>query len=106
MNRIQLACYSLLASAFILGGLLLVNLGPRMTSRADAAMVIARDNFTLMTAMTRSQEEALFVLDNLGNRLLVYRLDLGRNRLELAGAADLAQIFAVGAAPAQRGGGR
>jgi hypothetical protein len=96
MNRIQTACYSLIASAFILAGLLIVQLS-HTPNTAEAAMVITRDNFTLLTAKTRSGEESLFIINNITNRLLIYSLDIGRNRMELAGGADLAELFSRGA---------
>jgi hypothetical protein len=92
MNRTETACYSLIASAFLLAGLLIVQVSSTPNT-ADAALVIARDNFTLMTAKTRSNEESLFVLNNSTSKLLIYSLDIGRERLELAGGADLAEIF-------------
>ncbi len=93
MNRIQLACYGLIASAFVLTAILLVQLDARFTSEADAALVIARENFTLLTARTRQNEEALFVLDNANERLLIYRLDLGKQALLPAGAFSLPTLF-------------
>lgn len=96
LNNIQTACYALIASALILAGLVLVNLGPHLENRAEAAMVISRDNFTLMTAQTREGEEALFVLDNAAGRLLIYRLNVSRSRLEAVGNINLAQHFAGG----------
>jgi len=92
MKPIETACYSLIASAFILAGILIVQVSSQPNT-ANASLVIARDNFTLMTAKTRSNEEALFVLNNSTSRLLIYSLDISRERLELAGGADLAEIF-------------
>ncbi|MFA9478553.1 hypothetical protein ACERK3_09620 [Phycisphaerales bacterium AB-hyl4] len=101
MTRIQLACFSLVASAFLLAGLLVVQLGDRhdagLTSQAYGGQVIARENFTLLTARARTEEEALFVLENSSAMLLVYRLDTGRNELVLAAAQDMNQIFQEGA---------
>ena len=88
MNRIQLACYGLIASAFILGGLLCYQIQERLPA-ANAEMVVHRDNFTLLTAQTRQGEEALFVLENLTGRLIVYRVDIAKERLELAGGIEL-----------------
>ncbi|MEX0653588.1 MAG: hypothetical protein WDZ31_06385 [Phycisphaeraceae bacterium] len=103
MNRIQLACFSLVASAFLLAGLLVVQLGDRhdagLSSAAYGGQVIARENFTLLTATTREDEEALFVLENSSGRLVIYRLDPARNELQLAGGADMNRVFG------QRGGG-
>jgi len=92
MTRIETACYALIASAFILAGLLLVQVSGRPNT-ADASLVISRENFTLLTAKTRSNEESLFIINNATNRLLVYRLDLARKRIELSGGADLADLF-------------
>lgn len=93
MNRIQLACYGLMTSAFLLGGLLLYGLSNRLEPRAEASMVEARENFTLMTARSRANEEALFILDNSSQKLLIYTLDVGHRRLEPSGFADLSAVF-------------
>ncbi len=94
MTRIQLACYTLIASAVVLAGLLIMQLGRHSTgSEAQAAMVIARDNFAMLTTQTRSGEEALFVLDNQTGRLLIYRLDVQKKNLRLVANEDLPRIF-------------
>jgi hypothetical protein len=107
MTRTETACYGLIASAFILAGMLLVQLSS-MPNNAEAALVIARDNFTLLTAKTRTDEESLFIINNFTDRLLVYKLDLAHNRLDLAGGADLSGIFATrgGTTGGTRGGRR
>ncbi|MEM9419815.1 MAG: hypothetical protein AAGA25_12315 [Planctomycetota bacterium] len=94
MNRIQTACYCLIASALVLSGLLVVQLSERVEpNSAEASLVIARENFTLMTAEVRNGEEALFVLDNTSGTLLVYRLEVSRRSLQPAGGVRLDQIF-------------
>lgn len=98
MNRIQLACYSLIASAFVLSALLVVQIQNRqiaLDQKAEAAMVINRDTFTIMTAITRKDEEALFVLDNQTQRLMVFKLDQEKNAVRLIkdGVVDLAAVF-------------
>lgn len=98
MTRIQMACYALIASAFVLAAALVVALDARFTAEARADQVIARENFTLMTANTRETEEALFVLDNANARLLIYRLDLARKQLEPVGAFSLPDLFEQGEA--------
>lgn len=105
MDRIRLACYGLIASAFVLAGLLFVSLDGRLNSTAEADMLIARNNFTLMTARTRDGVESLFLLDNSTGRLLIYTLD-GRD-LKLGANVELARIFeraAGGAAGGNRRG--
>ena len=94
MNRIQTACYCLIASAVVLSGLLVVQLSERVEpNEAEASLVIARENFTLLTAEVRSGEEALFVLDNTSGTLLVYRLEVARGSLQPAGGIGLSEIF-------------
>ncbi|MEM6459669.1 MAG: hypothetical protein AAF710_09805 [Planctomycetota bacterium] len=94
MKLTPIACYALTASALVLSGMLLVTLSQRTgPAEADAAMVIARQNFTLMTAATRSGEESLFVLDNTTGTLLVYRLDVGREQLVPGGGIRLDDVF-------------
>lgn len=104
MDRIRLACYGLIASAFVLAGLLFVSLDGRLNSTAEADMVIARENFTLMTALTRDGEESLFVLDNTTGKLLIYTLNLGRKQLELGANVNLVDVFNRGAGGAGGGG--
>lgn len=96
MNNIQIACYSLIASGFFLAGLLLVQLQGYLAQSAQAEMVISRQNFTVMTARTKSDEEAVFVLNNATNRLLIYTAEVraeGRGRLELVGNEDISRLF-------------
>lgn len=96
MNRTHAACYSLIASMFVLAGLLIVNVSGRLTPLAHADMVIGKESLTLLTASTRAGEEALFVLDSINEKLMIYRLDIAKKQLELAGAADLRQLFQGG----------
>ena len=97
MNRIQTACYCLIASGVVLAGLLAVQVAQRTgPNEAHAEMVIARDQFTIMTAQTRDGEEGLFVLDNNTGSLLVYRLNISDRTLEPAGGVRIDQIFNAG----------
>jgi hypothetical protein len=106
MNRTQLACLCLIASAMVLSGLLVVQLSQRVgPNAAEAALVIARENFTLLTANTREDEDSLFVLDNSTGTLLVYRLDLARDALVPVDGLRLEQIFS-GENPDNRRRGR
>lgn len=91
MNAIQTACCCLIASACVLAGLLVVQISERTEpNTAEAAQVIARENFTLLTAKTRDSEEALFVLDNSTGVLLVYALNVSGKQLEWVGSLPLA----------------
>ena len=99
MNHVQLACYGLIASAFILAALLLVQTGQEQSAQAD--MVIARDNFTVLTAQTANDEEALFMLDNATGNLMIYAME--RGQLRLVGGQNIGQAFNGGN---RAGGGR
>ena len=105
-DRIQLACVGLTASACVLAGLLAVAVFHR-SQQANAEMVVPRDDFSLMTAQSRDGEEALYLLDNASGQLLVYEIDITRERIELAGSVPLAQLFQAGGGDAGgRGTGR
>jgi hypothetical protein len=95
MTRTELACYGLLASAVVLAALLVTRLQDgAMVNTAHAEMVISGGGFTAMTARTRRDEEALFVLENSSQRLLIYSLNLTHNRLDLAhDPISLGQLF-------------
>jgi hypothetical protein len=87
------ACYALIASAAVLVGLLVFSLDQRWASQAEASLVIARDSFTLLTTPTRSSEEALLVLDNTTDSLVVYRLDISQKALVAVAGYELSRIF-------------
>lgn len=94
MNQTQLACCSLIASACILIGLLVVTMEDKQVlPSADAELVIAGTSITLMTTKTQGNEESLFVLDGQSHRLLIYHLDLARKRVELSASEDLRKLF-------------
>ena len=90
MTRIQLACCALLTSAFVLAGLLISQLS---VSAARADQVINEGGLTFLTANTQSNEESLFVIDNITARLIVVRADVNKNRLEVLARQDLAGLF-------------
>ncbi|MEM6333789.1 MAG: hypothetical protein AAF823_10675 [Planctomycetota bacterium] len=95
LDRTTAVCYALIASATVLSGLLIFGLDQRWGRHheAQAALVIARDNFTILTTPTRSSEEALLVLDNASGRLLVYRLDVTRKSLTPVAGYEVPRIF-------------
>jgi hypothetical protein len=94
MDRTQLACYSLIASACVLAGILFVRL-PDTLPRAQANMIAGAGQVHLMTAQTTNQEESLFVIDDRENNLLIYTCPQAGQvgRLELKQVIDLAGIF-------------
>ena len=94
MTRLHIACLCLVASALVLSGLLVVQVSQRTEpNEAEAALVIARENFTLLTAPTRDDEEALFVLDNSSGMLLVYRLEIAREQMVLSDRLNVGELF-------------
>jgi len=99
MNRNQFATWGLVVSAMLLAALLLVNLPRQMAAPAHAELLLNKDTFTLMTATSRPGEEALFLLDSVNERLLIYNVNLARKRIEKAGALDMGQIFGGPGAP-------
>lgn len=101
MTRIQTACYCLLASAFVLTGVLIVRVDSTSDANtAQADQVIAQPLFSMMTAKTRGDEESLFVLDNRQGALVVYKPNIGREQLEVVTVLSMDDIFG------NRGGGR
>lgn len=95
MNRIQTACFCLLASAFVLSAILVVRLDRVETENAaHADQVIAQPNsFSLMTARTRGADESLFVLDSASGKLVIYKPNVGRQQLEVVRAFNLRELF-------------
>ena len=93
MKNIEIACYALIASAFILAGLLMFNMRHALEQQAKADLVVNRQNFTVMTALTKDGEESVFVLDNVTSRLLVYSLNVQRKSLELVANEDISRQF-------------
>jgi hypothetical protein len=95
MNRIQLACFALLGSAFVLGGILISRLPAGQPAYAEE--VVSRENITAMTAQTREDEESLFVIDNASQQLMIYRLDVNRKRFVGPVRLNLSNAQAPGA---------
>jgi hypothetical protein len=96
MDRIQMACLCLIASACILAGLLVTRMTP---SEAQALLTNSKGRFTFLTAQTKANEESLFVVDGFNEKLLIYKADLGKGpsgRVELMQAFDLPKLFASG----------
>ena len=93
MNRTQLASCGLLASAFILAGMLVANLDDRDNSKAYGDQVVDHGEFTFMTARTKSDDESLFVIDNINAKLLILKTDVSRRKIEVVQAHDLSEMF-------------
>ena len=98
MNRIQTACFCLMASAFVLSAILIVRIDQTAApNAAQADQVIAQPGFTLMTARTRGDaadgEESLFVLDSRNGVVVVYAPDIGKQQLTPVAGIKLSKIF-------------
>ena len=103
MDRTKLACFSLMASAFVLAGLLLAQL-PAQEKTAQGHMLTSKSRYTAMTTQTSKGEEALFVLDDT-DHLLIYTTDLSRagrgqpGQIKFLQAVDLQLVFKSVAEP-------
>lgn len=99
MNRIQTACFCLIASAFVLSAILIIQIDQKSAPNAAHAdgQVIAQPAFTMMTARTRGGqddgEESLFILDNNAGVLVVYTPNIGRKQLEPIQGIRMTDIF-------------
>ena len=98
MNRIQTACFCLLASAFVLSAILIVRIDDQAApNAAHADQVISQPAFTMMTARTRGDqndgEESLFILDNTSGVLVVYAPDVGNKQLKPIQGIKMSEIF-------------
>ncbi|MFK7790674.1 MAG: hypothetical protein AB8C95_14425 [Phycisphaeraceae bacterium] len=98
MNRIQTACFCLIASAFVLSAILVVRIDQQAAPNAvQADQVIAMPAFTMMTARTRGGqddgEESLFILDNNAGVLVVYAPNVGRKQIEPIQGIKMSDIF-------------
>jgi hypothetical protein len=107
-NRLSAA--PLLASALVLVALILVQAGrsggssPVAPSTAMAEMAVVSGGYSAMTTQGQSSsEELLYVLDQRAERLMVYRVENGRE-LSLQRSEDLAQVFTQARAAAGGGG--
>lgn len=104
MNRTHTACFALIASAFVLAAILILQIdrkGQPNTAQADG-QVISQPAFTMMTARTRGQQgngdESLFILDNNTGVLIVYNPTIagGRKGLNPVTAIKMTDVFGGG----------
>jgi len=98
MNRIQTACFCLIASAFVLSAILIVRIDEKAApNTAQADQVIALPAFTMMTARTRGSqgdgEESLFILDNNTGVLVVYAPDIGKKQIVPIRGIKMSDVF-------------
>ena len=94
MNRTTLACYSLLASAFVLAAIVFVQIqSSSILPQAQASMVVSNPPINAMTLKARNGEEFLCILENASQRLLIYRTDVARKQLRLMKNIKLSDAF-------------
>lgn len=99
MKNTQTACFALIASAFLLAGILIVRVDEKsQPNTAQADMVIAQPSFTMLTARTQAagngaNKESLFILENSKGVLVVYDANVGRKQLEPILARKMSTFF-------------
>jgi len=89
-------------SAFLLAAIVLLQMGNRFGSTAQAEMVGQRNNMTVMTTDGGTQE-LCFVIDGTPETLFVYEVDGGR-RVDLLDRQSLPEMFRAARASAMGGG--
>ncbi|MEX2214080.1 MAG: hypothetical protein WD768_08135 [Phycisphaeraceae bacterium] len=107
MNSTQASGFALALSACLILAALVVTMnqkGQTLEPRAEAEMVLTANGLSFLTTRTNAGEEALFVLDNTSARLLIYKTDLAKKRIELVATEDLKRLFELAAAEAPGNG--
>ena len=96
MNRTKLACFSLIASAAVLAGLLVAQLDSKLelTSTANAQFSTSTPSKTFLTARISEKQFGLFVLDQDSGQVMVYTTDKNRDTIKLEGRFDIAKRMA------------
>ena len=94
MKPTELACYLLIASAFVLGGFLLVTANQRLQleSVAQAEMVVDKGDFTILSTSGNSNGEIMYVLNNRSSILVCYEINPNK-RLEVVGTLDVGKAL-------------
>ncbi len=95
MDRIQLACISLFASAAVLLALVFVLAQDRLP-QAQAEVVASRDDYTMATARTRLTEDSLYLVDNVTGTLIIYDTVIAgaNSRVDPVYVENLNRLFA------------
>ncbi len=95
MNRVQMACYCLLASAFILGALCLFQASQIADTRANAEMAVNKGFVTMLSTTYRTDAEIVYVLDSKSEMLAAYMLDPNKKVIELmpGGMVNVGRAF-------------
>jgi len=95
MNRTQLACYSLMASAFVLTAMIFIQASRLMDDAAHAEMVVNRGTVTMMSTAFRTDADIIYVMDSANSRLLAYMVDPNQKVIQLlrGGIMDITREF-------------
>jgi hypothetical protein len=95
MKRTQVAQYSLLASAFVLAALTLLQASRLIDNRAQAAMAVNKDAVTMITAESPlgGGDEILYILDSSRGRLFAYSYNLNNKAIEPFAVMEIASAF-------------
>ncbi len=96
-DHLQLTCYALFASACVLTAALVVTASQKdILPAANAELVVNAGALQFLTATTEQETvESLFVLDSTSGKLLIYKLDQGKKRIELIGLEDVKKRFGI-----------
>ena len=92
MKPVQLACYLMMASAFVLGAVLLMQADRHLQPQAHAEMVIDKGLFTVLSTPGNSNQEYTYVLNNRSSILVAYELTPSKN-LEVVGTLDVGKAI-------------
>ncbi len=96
-NQTQVAGYALLASAFILAGMVFVQIGRnhQIEPAAYGEMVNTHQGTSILSAKTGvSGSEALWFLDPDNEAVIIYEVKPGRKLIEARSVLKLAETFA------------
>lgn len=98
MNRTQTACFALLASAFVLSAILVVQLDQKAAPNAAQAdgQNVTQTGFQMMTAVTRNDDESLFILDSNNGKLVVYSTNIGNKQMKPIATMKMSDVFGGG----------
>lgn len=106
MTRNELACYMLIASAFVLGGLLATQVADRFENRADAGVVVSQGNYTILSSRISDRQEMVTFLDNNTGTMVGYLVDIDAKAVRAVARLDIGDLFARAATPRSGGAGR
>ncbi|MDX1565229.1 MAG: hypothetical protein R3236_07485 [Phycisphaeraceae bacterium] len=95
-NQTHWAGYALLASAFVLAGMLFVQIDRHhdLEPTAHAELVNTHQGTSILSARTDIGSEALWFLDPDNEAIIIYQIKPGRNLIEARAVMLLSETFA------------